>query len=137
MQSLKNIKICIFLQIIRNLFKMINKLFLQHSKLKGKRNGVFLIYLFIYDSFFSSILFNFFTGNSVVGKSGELVIATPTLSMPISVWGDEGDAKMQENYLSKYPGKFSTVIPVVHHIKSHILFVFPSSHKITNNTLNL
>lgn len=43
-------------------------------------------------------------GNSVIGKSGELVIATPTLSMPIAVWDDEKDTKMNENYLSRYPG---------------------------------
>ncbi|PRD35318.1 UNVERIFIED_CONTAM: Acetoacetyl-CoA synthetase [Trichonephila clavipes] len=43
-------------------------------------------------------------GNSILGKSGELVIATPTPSLPVCVWNDEGDAKMQETYLSKFPG---------------------------------
>ncbi|KAF8781718.1 Acetoacetyl-CoA synthetase like protein [Argiope bruennichi] len=42
-------------------------------------------------------------GNSIVGKSGELVIATPTPSFPVSVWNDEDGSKMQDTYLSKFP----------------------------------
>ncbi|CAL1286776.1 unnamed protein product [Larinioides sclopetarius] len=42
-------------------------------------------------------------GNSIVGKSGELVIATPTPSFPVCVWNDEDGSKMQDTYLSKFP----------------------------------
>ncbi|CAL1289690.1 unnamed protein product [Larinioides sclopetarius] len=42
-------------------------------------------------------------GNSIVGKSGELVIATPTPSFPVCLWNDEGGSKMQDTYFSKFP----------------------------------
>ncbi|CAL1286762.1 unnamed protein product [Larinioides sclopetarius] len=42
-------------------------------------------------------------GNSVVGKSGELVFATPNPSFPVCVWNDEDGSIMQNTYLSKFP----------------------------------
>ncbi|XP_042895655.1 acetoacetyl-CoA synthetase-like isoform X4 [Parasteatoda tepidariorum] len=42
-------------------------------------------------------------GNSIVGKPGELVLATPTPSLPVCVWNDENGEKMKETYFSKYP----------------------------------
>ncbi|KAG8195200.1 hypothetical protein JTE90_027943 [Oedothorax gibbosus] len=44
-------------------------------------------------------------GNSIVGTPGELVLATPTPSLPICVWNDEHGTKMHETYLSKFPAK--------------------------------
>ncbi|XP_054719785.1 acetoacetyl-CoA synthetase-like [Uloborus diversus] len=43
-------------------------------------------------------------GNNVVGKTGELVLATPTPSFPVHVFNDKDGTKMQETYLSKFPG---------------------------------
>ncbi|XP_071038561.1 acetoacetyl-CoA synthetase-like isoform X1 [Parasteatoda tepidariorum] len=43
-------------------------------------------------------------GENVVGERGELVIATPTPSLPIHIFEDYDKSIMKETYLSKYPG---------------------------------
>ncbi|CAL1272070.1 unnamed protein product, partial [Larinioides sclopetarius] len=43
-------------------------------------------------------------GNSVVNKRGEMVVATPTPSLPIHIWKDHDKSIMKETYLSRYPG---------------------------------
>ncbi len=43
-------------------------------------------------------------GNSVTGVMGELVIAAPMPSMPISFWNDPGDRRYRESYFEHYPG---------------------------------
>lgn len=45
-------------------------------------------------------------GNSVVGEKGELVICTPNPAFPVAVWNDAKGRKLEELYLSKFPGKF-------------------------------
>lgn len=47
------------------------------------------------------------SGNSVIGQEGELVIATPTPSLPIFVWNDNNKKRLHELYFSKYPGIWS------------------------------
>ncbi|CAL1286765.1 unnamed protein product [Larinioides sclopetarius] len=42
-------------------------------------------------------------GNSIVGKSGELVFSTPSPSLPVCIWNDEIGSIMQNTYLSKFP----------------------------------
>ncbi|XP_055933306.1 acetoacetyl-CoA synthetase-like isoform X1 [Argiope bruennichi] len=43
-------------------------------------------------------------GNSVIGQKGELVICTPNPSFPVGVWNDVKGRKLEELYLTKYPG---------------------------------
>jgi acetoacetyl-CoA synthetase len=43
-------------------------------------------------------------GNSVVDQVGELVITKPMPSMPVRLWGDEGDRRYRETYFADYPG---------------------------------
>jgi acetoacetyl-CoA synthetase len=43
-------------------------------------------------------------GESVVGEVGELVVTAPMPSMPVRLWGDEGDARYRESYLEDFPG---------------------------------
>ncbi|XP_055934413.1 acetoacetyl-CoA synthetase-like isoform X1 [Argiope bruennichi] len=43
-------------------------------------------------------------GDSVVGKRGEIVITKPYPGLPIYLWDDEKNQKMNETYLSKYQG---------------------------------
>ena len=43
-------------------------------------------------------------GVPVVGEVGELVIAEPMPSMPIGLWGDEGDARYRASYFETFPG---------------------------------
>ncbi|GBM83225.1 Acetoacetyl-CoA synthetase, partial [Araneus ventricosus] len=41
-------------------------------------------------------------GNSVVGQRGEMVVTTPTPSLPLYLWGDKDNERMIEAYFSKY-----------------------------------
>lgn len=43
-------------------------------------------------------------GRSVKGQVGELVVRQPLPSMPIFLWGDEGDTRYRESYLAAFPG---------------------------------
>ena len=43
-------------------------------------------------------------GVPVVGEVGELVITEPMPSMPIGLWGDEGDARYRASYFETFPG---------------------------------
>ncbi len=43
-------------------------------------------------------------GESVVGEVGELVITEPMPSMPVRLWGDDGDARYRESYFADFPG---------------------------------
>ncbi|GIX75342.1 acetoacetyl-CoA synthetase [Caerostris extrusa] len=43
-------------------------------------------------------------GNSIVNKRGEMVLATPTPSLPTHIWQDHDNSIMKETYLTKYPG---------------------------------
>jgi acetoacetyl-CoA synthetase len=43
-------------------------------------------------------------GVPVVGEVGELVIAEPMPSMPIGLWGDEGDVRYRASYFETFPG---------------------------------
>ncbi|MGY2005011.1 acetoacetate--CoA ligase [Blastococcus sp. SYSU DS1024] len=44
------------------------------------------------------------SGNSVVGRVGELVITEPMPSMPLFFWGDEDGARYRASYFETYPG---------------------------------
>lgn len=44
------------------------------------------------------------TGHSVVDEVGELVIASPMPSMPVSFWNDPDGGKYRDAYFSVYPG---------------------------------
>ncbi|GAA1873383.1 acetoacetate--CoA ligase [Brevibacterium marinum] len=43
-------------------------------------------------------------GNEVLDDLGELVIIQPTPSMPVTFWGENGDARYEAAYFDKYPG---------------------------------
>ncbi|XP_055934201.1 acetoacetyl-CoA synthetase-like [Argiope bruennichi] len=43
-------------------------------------------------------------GNSVIGKRGEVVITTPNPALPVYLWNDEKNLKMNKEYFSKHPG---------------------------------
>lgn len=43
-------------------------------------------------------------GRSLVGRQGELVITAPMPSMPVSLWGDDGGARMRSVYFEPWPG---------------------------------
>ena len=43
-------------------------------------------------------------GRSLIGAVGELVIAQPMPSMPVSFWKDPGGERMREAYFDTYPG---------------------------------
>lgn len=43
-------------------------------------------------------------GNSVLGQKGELVICTPNPAFPVSIWGGGKERKLEDLYLTKYPG---------------------------------
>ncbi|MGJ7566818.1 acetoacetate--CoA ligase [Variovorax sp. GB1R11] len=43
-------------------------------------------------------------GQSVVGEVGELVCTQPIPSMPLYLWGDEGNARYLSSYFDTYPG---------------------------------
>lgn len=43
-------------------------------------------------------------GNEVVDELGELVITQPVPSMPVTFWGEDGDARFEEAYFDSYPG---------------------------------
>ncbi|WP_193070158.1 acetoacetate--CoA ligase [Brevibacterium aurantiacum] len=43
------------------------------------------------------------SGNEVVDDLGELVITQPTPSMPVTFWGENGDARYEAAYFDKYP----------------------------------
>jgi acetoacetyl-CoA synthetase len=43
-------------------------------------------------------------GESVVGEVGELVVTEPMPSMPVRLWGDDGDLRYRESYLADFPG---------------------------------
>jgi acetoacetyl-CoA synthetase len=42
-------------------------------------------------------------GRSLVGEQGELVITRPMPSMPLGLWGDDGE-RLEASYFSRYPG---------------------------------
>ena len=44
------------------------------------------------------------SGNEVIDDLGELVITQPTPSMPVTFWGEDGDARYKAAYFDKYPG---------------------------------
>jgi acetoacetyl-CoA synthetase len=44
------------------------------------------------------------SGESVVGREGELVITTPMPSMPVGLWGDGDGSRLREAYFATYPG---------------------------------
>ncbi|MET0208356.1 MAG: acetoacetate--CoA ligase [Burkholderiaceae bacterium] len=43
-------------------------------------------------------------GHAVIGQVGELVCARPLPSMPLYLWGDEGNARYLSSYFDTYPG---------------------------------
>ena len=43
-------------------------------------------------------------GQSVIGEVGELVCTKPLPSMPLFLWGDEGNARYLSSYFDTYPG---------------------------------
>ncbi len=43
-------------------------------------------------------------GQAVVDEVGELVVTKPMPSMPVSFWGDEGDARRRAAYFEDFPG---------------------------------
>jgi acetoacetyl-CoA synthetase len=43
-------------------------------------------------------------GESVVDEVGELVITAPMPSMPVCLWGDDGDARYRESYFAQFAG---------------------------------
>jgi acetoacetyl-CoA synthetase len=43
-------------------------------------------------------------GRSVIGEVGELVIAQPLPSMPVSFWNDPDGSRLQDAYFAMYPG---------------------------------
>ncbi|XP_055934403.1 acetoacetyl-CoA synthetase-like [Argiope bruennichi] len=43
-------------------------------------------------------------GKPVVGQRGEVVVATPCPSFPVCLWGDKGNKRLYDTYLSKYEG---------------------------------
>jgi acetoacetyl-CoA synthetase len=44
------------------------------------------------------------TGQSVVGRQGELVVTRPMPSMPIGFWGDDDGSRLRAAYFDTYPG---------------------------------
>lgn len=44
------------------------------------------------------------SGQSVVGKVGELVVTEPMPSMPVFFWGDADGSRYRESYFETYPG---------------------------------
>jgi acetoacetyl-CoA synthetase len=44
------------------------------------------------------------SGQSVVGREGELVITAPMPSMPVGLWGDADGSRLREAYFATYPG---------------------------------
>jgi acetoacetyl-CoA synthetase len=56
------------------------------------------------------------TGESVIGKVGELVVTRPMPSMPLGFWGDTEQSRYQEAYFRSYPnawrhGDWLTITP--------------------------
>ncbi|MGH3343022.1 MAG: acetoacetate--CoA ligase [Carbonactinosporaceae bacterium] len=45
-------------------------------------------------------------GGSVVDEVGELVITAPMPSMPVRLWGDDGDRRYRETYFDDFPGRW-------------------------------
>ncbi|PRD27115.1 UNVERIFIED_CONTAM: Acetoacetyl-CoA synthetase [Trichonephila clavipes] len=45
-------------------------------------------------------------GKSVLGQRGEVVIATPVPSLPIYLWRDNDNRRLQDTYLTKFEEKF-------------------------------
>ncbi len=43
-------------------------------------------------------------GEPVIDEVGELVITEPMPSMPVRLWGDDGDARYRESYFADFPG---------------------------------
>jgi acetoacetyl-CoA synthetase len=43
-------------------------------------------------------------GQPVIGEVGELVCTQPIPSMPLYLWGDEGNARLLSSYFDTYPG---------------------------------
>ncbi|GFY60118.1 acetoacetyl-CoA synthetase [Trichonephila inaurata madagascariensis] len=41
-------------------------------------------------------------GNSIIGPRGEMVITTPTVTLPLFIWGDTNNERLNEAYFSKY-----------------------------------
>jgi acetoacetyl-CoA synthetase len=44
------------------------------------------------------------SGQSVVGREGELVITAPMPSMPVALWGDADGSRLRDAYFATYPG---------------------------------
>ena len=44
------------------------------------------------------------SGHAVIGEVGELVCTQPIPSMPLYLWGDEGNARYLSSYFDTYPG---------------------------------
>lgn len=49
------------------------------------------------------------SGNSVIGKRGELVVCTPAPNFPTGLFKDENNTRLKEIYLSKYPGAYTAL----------------------------
>ncbi|XP_054707474.1 LOW QUALITY PROTEIN: acetoacetyl-CoA synthetase-like [Uloborus diversus] len=47
------------------------------------------------------------SGKPVIGRVGEMVVAKPTPSLPLFLWGDKDKSRYKETYFKKYPGKFA------------------------------
>lgn len=43
-------------------------------------------------------------GNPVIDEIGELVLTEPLPSMPVFLWGDDGDVRYRSQYYSRFPG---------------------------------
>ncbi|PRD35317.1 UNVERIFIED_CONTAM: Acetoacetyl-CoA synthetase [Trichonephila clavipes] len=41
-------------------------------------------------------------GNSIIGPRGEMVVTTPTVTLPLFIWGDTNNERLNEAYFSKY-----------------------------------
>ena len=45
-------------------------------------------------------------GRPVVGEVGELVVRQPMPSMPLRLWGDDGDVRYRDTYFADFPGQW-------------------------------
>ncbi|GFU59501.1 acetoacetyl-CoA synthetase [Trichonephila clavipes] len=48
-----------------------------------------------------------FTGKSVIGEQGEIVVTKPIPNLPNGLWNDKDGSLYREKYFSKYPGIFT------------------------------
>ncbi len=43
-------------------------------------------------------------GRAVIGREGELVVASPMPSMPVALWGDDDGSRLRSTYYERFPG---------------------------------